>query len=557
MDLKEKILRFALQNAVQFNGKANPGAVIGKLIAEDDSLKKDMKFVSKEVQAVMKDVNKMPVEEQKKKLEELAPEMLEKKKGKKRDLPELDKAEMGKVVTRIPPEPSKYSHIGHALSFIINYMYAKKYKGKCILRFEDTNPAAVSKEYVDAIKEDVIGYLDIKPSKIMFASDDLEKMYKLAEKLIKAGKAYVCFCERDKMRDLRHKGECCECRNVKDCLDDWKNMLKGKYKEGECVLRLKGDLQSENHVMRDPVIFRICTEEHFMHKKKYHVWPMYDFENAVEDGLHGVTHIMRSIEFGEMRVELQEFLKDLLGMEKQVVVQYGRFNVVGATTQGREIRKLIEDGGYLGWDDPRLVTLKALKRRGFVKETLYELAVQVGLSTTPTNIDWSIISAANRKILDPTCNRHFFIDDAEEITIKGAPTQDVEIKLHPEHPERGTRKFKTDEKFYISKRDIAKMKSGELVRLMDCLNFKKNKGYTFDSVGYEDYKDKGKLIIHWLPKETVKVEIMMPDAKIKKGIAESSVKDMKEGDIVQFVRFGFCRLDKKEKDKLTFWFAHE
>jgi len=477
MELKEIILKYALQNAVKFNGKANPGAIIGKLLKEDSGLKSKIKELSKDIQKTVKDVNKLSLDEQKAKLKKIAPEMLEKKKAEKRGLPELKNAVMGKVVTRIPPEPSKYNHIGHALSFLLNYLYAKKYKGKSVLRFEDTNPTASKQEYVDAMKKDVLEYLNIKPDKTVYVSDDMPRFYKLAEDLIKRNEAYVCFCKREKMQDLRHKGLPCECRNnaAEKNLEEWKKMLSRKYDEGKCVLRLKIDLKSGNHVMRDPVIFRIIYAEHYRQKNKYCVWPMYDFENAVEEEFCGITHILRSSEFGNMRIELQDYIKDLFGFKKQEVIQYGRFNVAGSITQGREIRQLIADKKVIGWDDPRLVTLRALKRRGIVPEMFYELALKVGLSKTPTNIDWTVISSINRKILDAKANRYFFIHDPKEITIKDAPEMQINIKLHPEHDERGTRNLKTNEKFYISEKDFKELKEGELYRLMHAFNFKKQK----------------------------------------------------------------------------------
>ncbi|MBN2454528.1 glutamate--tRNA ligase [Candidatus Woesearchaeota archaeon] len=550
--MKDDILKFALQNAVQFKGKANEKAVLGKVLSSLKG-KKDIKKLSAEVSKIVAEVNRMKPEDQFEKLRETSPELLEKKKAEKRKLPPLKKAVKGKVITRIPPEPSKYTHLGHALSFLINYMYAEEYEGKCLLRFEDTNPGAAKKEYVDAITED-IEYLGIKPDKILFASDDVPKMHSLAEQLIKEGEAYVCFCDREKMHDLRHKGLPCDCREKEVAInvEEWRNMLLGKYKEGECVLRLRGDLEAENQVMRDPVIFRISYEEHFMHKKKFCVWPLYDFENAVEDGIHKITHIMRSIEFGEMRVELQDCIKKLLKLPKQEVIQYGRFKVIGAETQGRVIREMIEKKEISGWDDPRLVTIKALKRRGIQPETFKELAVEVGLSTTPTNIDWSVISAYNRKLLDPKSNRYFFIPEPKKITVEGAPKREVEIKLHPDKEEK--RKISAGSSFYIPAEDMQAMKEGSLYRLMDCMNIRKKGGkFVFDSLEVEKYRKEGKKILQWVPAdEKVEVEVLMPDAKLLKGFAEKSAEKIKEGEIVQFVRFGFCR---KEKD--SFIYTHD
>ena len=512
------IRKYALHNAQHYEGKASPGAVIGKILAENPAIKGQIKEIAEAVNAAIQEVNKLGVEKQTEELSKLAPELLEKKKPERKDLPALKNAVQGRVATRIPPEPSKYAHIGHALSFLINYMYAKKYDGKCYVRFEDTNAELAKKEYVDAMLED-FNYLGIKPTKITHISNDMPLFYELAEKLLKQGQAYVCTCNQDKMRELRHEGYGCSHRqqDAKTNQAEWKNMHSGKYKEGEAVLRLKGNMESPNHVMRDPVLFRISFKEHYLQGKKYSIWPLYDFANSVEDGIMNITHIMRSSEFGTMRVELQDQIKDLLKLPKQTVIQYGRFNVKGAVTQGREIRRMMDEGTITSWDDPRLVTIRALRRRGIQPETFWELAIEVGLSPSETSLDWQLIAAINRKILDPKCNRYFFVQDPQHATIKDAPSRKIELKLHPDIAEAATRQFSVAEKFLLAKSDadeIAKLKAGSLIRLMDCLNFKKtSSGLTFDSLDYETYKTSGSKIIHWLPaedKNLLSAAILMP-----------------------------------------------
>jgi len=560
MDVKKAALKYALQNAVQFKGKANPGTVIGKILSDEPKLKSKIKDVASAAKAAVEEVNNLRLGKQTKKLEELAPELLEKKKTEKRSLAELPDAKQEKVVTRIPPEPSKYAHIGHAISFMINYLYAKKYDGKCFVRFEDTNPGKSKQEYVDTILED-IKYLGIKADKVSYVSNDLEKLYDYAGKLVSGKHAYVCFCDVEKMRDSRREGIECDCRSssAEENKANWKRMLKRDFKEGEAVLRIKGDMKSKNSVMRDPVIFRISYEKHYRHGDKFCVWPLYDFENAVEDGLQGITHVLRSIEFGGMRVELQDRIKSLLKLPKQTITQYGRFNVTDALTQGREIRELIENKKVCGWDDPRLVTIRALARRGIQPETFADLAVEVGLSSTPTNIDWSVISSFNRKYLDASSHRYFFVENPKEIKIEKAPKAKVSLKLHPSD-KKASRDFSVSDGFLISENDYHELmiyKNNELVRLMDCLNFKVSDKLVFDSREVEHYRNKGSKIIHWLPsKGNIEAEVLMPDATTVQGLAESSAGKIKVGEIVQFTRFGFCRLEKKEK-KLFFIYCHD
>tara|TARA_Y100000034_G_scaffold20758_2_gene23831 strand:+ start:14544 stop:16241 length:1698 start_codon:yes stop_codon:yes gene_type:complete len=562
-EIENLILKFALQNAVKFNGRANPGAIVGKLLGDKPELKSQMKEIGKEISRIVKHVNLMKRESQVAKLKEIDPSLLEKKKKvskRQAGLQELQGAEDGKVNTRIPPEPSKYNHLGHALAFLINYLYAKKYNSKCVLRFDDTNPNKCKQEYVDAMMKDVIEYLGIKPDSQFFASDKMKEFYKYAEKLVKEGNAYVCFCEQQKMRENRRAGIECECRNkdVETNLTQWKNMLNKKYEEGECCLRIKGDMESLNHVMRDFVICRITLAPHYKHGHKYHVWPNYDFESAIAEHLTGTTYILRPTEFGLMRIELQDYIKDKLGISKQKEIQFGRFVVKDAPTQGRVIRELIESGKMKGWDDPRLVTLRALKRRGFVKEMFYDLVKEVGLSKSNTNIDWTLLSSINRKYLDPICKRFFFMSHPKLITIKNAPKREIKLKFHPDD-KIGGRDFSVSEEFYIEEKDYKKFKEGGFYRLMDCLNFKFVNGEcVFDSLDHEHYKEKGSMIMHWLPKHgNVDVEIMMDDANVLSGLGEHNMKVLKVDDIIQAQRFGFIRLDEITDEKMKFWFTHK
>ena len=543
---------YALDNAISHDGKANSGAILGRLFAE--GLKKEqIKEVMPVINEQIKKVNSMKLEAQVKEFEQFKQKFLKlqkekEEKSEKKDLPDIEFK--GKIITRLAPEPSKYNHYGHAMSFLINYLYSVKYKGKCKMRFEDTNPEKVSQEYVDAMKEDLLEYLGIKiEGKIRYVSDDMPKMYRHAETLIKNKNAYMCFCSRDKLKDLREKGLECSCRQqeVKKNLSEWKSFLKGKYMKGQASLRLKGNMGSSNYVMRDPVIFRAVPQEHFRHKKKYKIWPMYDFYNPIEDSLMGITHIFRTNEF-DMRVELQNYIKKLLKLKTQVITQYGRINIEGSKSQGREIRELVESGKYTGWDDPRLPTLKALKRRGILKETLYQLAKTVGFSKYQVNMNFDMIAAINRKLIDQTARRFFFIESPVKLEIKNKPPiQEVDVRVHPDSEE--TRRIKIGNDLYIANKDFLENKDRE-VRLMHLFNVDlKKKVFTS-----EENKEIPRL--QWVS-DFVKVRIFMDNAEWKEGIAESEIKKVKIGDIIQFERFGFCKLDKKnESGEFEFWFSH-
>ncbi|MFT4325964.1 MAG: glutamate--tRNA ligase [Candidatus Woesearchaeota archaeon] len=561
-DLKQNITIFALENALKFNGKANPGAVVGKVIALDASLKQNMKDVSVVIRDVIADIEKKSLDEQKQLLLELNPDFEKEQQAKKQenkekrsDLPELKNAVMGKVVTRIAPEPSKYNHIGHAVSFLLNYMYAVKYEGSCVLRFDDTNPEKESQEFVDAMQDDVLSYLGIKPAKVVFASDFNEELITDAETLIAEGKAYTCNQTQEEMslgrRNMTDSPS--RSKSVETVQEEWELMKQGK---GDFVLRLKIDMQHKNAVMRDPVIFRIIDTPHYRQNTKYKVWPMYDFESSMLEGKLGITHAMRSNEF-ESRIELQHYIQDLFGYAHTEIKQYARFNVINADTQGRVIREKIESGVYIGWDDPRLVTLRALKRRGIVKESYYELAKVLGMSNTNSELDFSLIASINRKILDKTAKRFFFIAKPIEVTIEGAPQLDITLKMHPDQG-LGERSFSLGTTYLLEEKDAKLVFDNKRIRFIDAITVK---GTTFEGLSYDKQTD---AIVHFLPSDTtqiIDVEILMPDNTITKGYAEKNIEKLSVGEVVQFQRFGFCRLDavleKDGKKVYAFWYTHD
>ncbi len=552
MKLENEMWAYALKNAIEY-GRAVVGKVLPKLFNHGLD-KKDIGKIMPSLQKIVDEVNKMSVSAREKEFEKFKGFVKEREVVDKM-LPDIDISGLNEVVTRIAPEPSKYAHIGHAISFLLNYQYARKYNGKCFLRFEDTNPEKVSQEYVDAMKEDVLNYLGIKVDGVKFISDDMEILYDYARKLIGMNRAYMCFCDRNKMQDLRHKGQACDCRrnSRKNNLDEWKKFVDGKYTKGEAVLRIKGNMKSKNHVMRDSVLFRAIPVKHYRQGDKYKVWPMYDFYNPIEDSLMGVTLILRSNEF-DLRIELQDKIKDLLGLRKQKIIQYGRFNVIDFTTQGREIRELVESGELVGWDDPRLITLRALRRRGITKEAIYGLVEQVGLSRHQVNLDFDMIASINRKIIDARAKRYFFVQNPIGLIVNNRPNvSEVELKVHPDFDD--TRKLKVGQ-IYISREDFEEF-SGKEIRLLHLFNIQLNRlpNATFTTV---DNKDVPR--IQWVS-DYVDVRIFMPNGNFINGFGDIGLKSLSVGELIQFERFGFCRLDKKEKENkkvvYEFWFTHK
>jgi glutamyl-tRNA synthetase len=563
MEIDNIIRKNALKNAIEFKGKANPGAIAGKILGSHAEWREKRAELMKKIDIIVKEVNKLSVEEQTKELEKTAPEMLVKEEKKERNIFEfLGIKEGDKIVTAFPPGPEKYPHIGHAKALLLNYILAKQYGGKFILRFEDTNPNLVKSIFYDIMQEN-FKWLGVKWDKLVYASDYMDLYYSMCEKVLLSGDAYVCSCDEEKISLSREKGIACDCREREpsENLQLWKNMP--KLPMGHAIVRLKIDLKHQNTTMRDPTIFRILDEEHARHGKKYRVWPNYDFQNAIMDGHLEVTHRIRSKEF-ELRSELQRYIQNLLGLHNTVTYEFGRFNMVGVISSGRAIREKVEKGELLGWDDPSLTTLVALRRRGFQPEAIKNFVVSTGISKAEATLTWDDLIVHNKRLLDAEADRHYFVKDPVELWVKAAPKLKIELNLHPEH-RKGGRKFDTYDLFYVAKDDFDKLSTGKLYRLMDCLNFRKQTdGFEFDSLEVEHYKGHGEKIIHWLPKsdKLVDVEVMMPDKTIVTGLAEEGVKKIKIGTVIQFERFGFCRLDAKEKnesgkEKLVFWYTHK
>ena len=556
MGIDATIRKYALQNAVKFNGKANVGAVIGKVLAENPELKKDMKKLSKEIPKIVNEINSLPKDKQEQEFEKYSSQIVETEKEKKDIFAVFDIKENEGVVTAFPPEPSKYPHIGHAKSIFLNYELAKRNNGKFILRFEDTNPKLAEKDFYKIHLENY-EWLGIKPDLVEYASDYVPKFYEFAKEMIKKGYAYVCTCSQEEIKKNRFEGKECYCRILMENEHEKRFEEMFKAKEGEMVLRLKGYMQHDNTTMRDPSLHRVIEHEHPRQGKKYRVWTTYDFENAVMDGIEGVTHRLRTKEF-ELRNELQNYVQNILGFKQTKIYEFARFNLEGVESSGRIIRELIKKKKLIGWDDPSLTTIVALRRRGFVAEAIKNFVLSTGITKTEATLTWDDLIMQNKRILDAKSNRYFFIHDIKEIKVENAPERVVSLKLHPDAKER-ERGFKVHDAFYIEKKDFSELKENKIHRLMDCLNFKKrgNK-LIFDSLEHENFKKNPGLIIHWLPKqkELANVDVFMPDKKLVNGIAEPLVKKLNENKVIQFARFGFCRLDKKEKNKLRFWFTH-
>jgi glutamyl-tRNA synthetase len=534
-------------------GKPDEKAVIGKVIAENPDLKPRVKEVIQLVKECIREFESLSKEERENLIRMYTGEE-RKKEEREHRLPPLPKAEIGKVVMRYAPNPNGPPTLGSARGIIINGEYCKEYKGKYILRFDDTDPKTKRPmpEAYGWYLED-FEWLGYKPDEVIYASKRIPLYYEYAKKLIELGGAYACFCKKEEFKKFRDSGTPCVHRNssVEDNLEVWEKMLEGAYDEGEVVLRIKTDISHKDPAVRDWVAFRIIYTPHPLVGDAYCVYPMLDFESAIEDYLCKTTHILRGKDLRDSELR-QRYIYDYFGWEYPVTIHWGRVNVLEFGKLSTSlIKREIEAGKYEGWDDPRLPTVRALRRRGITAEAIRRFYLALGLSESEVNVSMRSLYAENRKIIDPQANRYFFVADPVEIEIENLP-EEREV-LIPKNPNTGEKRVLLGEKVvYVSRDDFEKL-NGDNVRLKDFCNVILGKRAKFVSYELLEAK-KGRNIIHWLPKSFSKRCKVLGD-RIWEGYAERGV-EKEVGRVVQFERFGFCKIEKAN-DEIVAIYTHE
>ncbi len=578
-DVVQLIRKYALINAYEHGGKAAQGPVLGKVIAVRSDLRGQAKALAKLVEDVVSEVNRMSVEEIRREVEEKYPEAITKKREVEEKalppLPNADKYEV--IITRFAPNPDAPLHLGSLRPLILSYEYAKMYKGMFILRFDDTDPKT-KRPLPDAYKwiiEDM-EWLGVKPDQVVYQSDRLEVYYDVCKELLRKGGAYVCTCDQELFRSLRDSGRPCPCRGLspEEHIERFEDMLSLKYREREAVVRIKTDLSHPDVSVRDWVAFRVIDVEKYPHPRvgsKYFVWPTYNFASAVDDHEFKVSHILRAKEHITNTIK-QRYVFDHMGWRFPETIHFGRLKLMDIILSKSQISKGIAKGEFLWWDDPRLGTIMAVRRRGILPETLREIILHVGVKSSEASLSWENIYSVNRKYLDPRANRYFCVIDPIELIIKGVPASFVaKPPLHPDFPERGCREIEVRAvegkvRVYVSRRDAEISKHSPLVRLMSLFNVRVERVESdaahafYEGESVEDVLRLRAPIIQWVPvDDNVKVEILMPDASKATGVGERDLARLDEGSIVQLVRIGFARLDHKDAStrKLVLYFAHE
>ena len=501
----------------------------------------------------------------------------------------------GKVYTRFPPEPNGYLHIGHAKSICLNFSTAKKYGGKCNLRYDDTNPVKEDIEYINSIEADV-KWLGWEWDERLWASDYFDKMYEGAIELIKKGKAYVCDLSAEEIKEyrgtLKEPGKESPYRNrsVEENLRLFEEMKDGKYADGEKVLRAKIDMASSNINMRDPVIYRIAHATHHNTGDKWCIYPMYDYAHPIEDAIEGITHSICTLEFEDHRPLYDWVLREIGWWETPPQqIEFARLNLTNTVMSKRYLKALVDDGAVESWDDPRMPTIVGLRRRGYTPESIRDFCERIGVSKANSMVDVALLEYCVREDLKTRVESRNVVENPLKVIITNYPedkTEMMEIENNKEVPEMGSRMVPFSRELWVDGADFQEVPEKKYFRLfpgnevrfkgayfITCNEVVKNEDgsikellCTYDpetrsGSGFEGRKVKG--TIHWVDAKTaIPVTIrnygylMLPDeegnnklnpksVEVIQGYAEPELAKAKAGDRFQFFRHGYYIADAK------------
>ena len=523
---------------------------------------------------------------------------------------DLEEGHCKTVHTRFPPEPNGYLHIGHAKSILLNYGLAQKYGGKFNLRFDDTNPTKEKTEFVEAIKSDIEWLGADWEDRLFFASDYFDQMYEAAVKLIKKGKAYVSDLSADEIREYRGtltepgKEDPSSNRSVEENLALFEDMKNGKFADGEKVLRAKIDMSSSNINMRDPVIYRVAHMNHHRTGDKWCIYPMYDFAHPIEDAIEGITHSICTLEFEDHRPLYDWVVRELEYEMPPKQIEFAKLYLTNVVTGKRYIKRLVEEGIVDGWDDPRLVSIAALRRRGFTPESIKMFVELCGVSKANSSVDYAMLEYCIREDLKLKKPRMMAILDPVKVIIDNYPegqVEELEVTNNLENEALGSRKVPFGRELYIDREDFMeeppkkyfRMFPGNEVRLMNayfvtCNSFIKDEDgkvteihCTYDPASRGGNSPDGRKVkgtIQWVsaahavPAEVRLYENIVDEEKgvynedgslnlnpnsltvLKNCMLEENLKDAEAYDSFQFVRQGFFCVDAKDStpDHLVF-----
>ena len=544
---RDAVRKYALQNAIEYNGKGQSGSVLGRVLAEREQLRSRVKsllsLVEKEVTRANSIAREDGIEEVRKELESFAPEALDRERHKKneglRDLP----GNTSEVILRFAPNPNGPLSIGHSRGVVINSLYAEKYQGKIVLRFDDTD-TKVKPPMVDAYDwiQEEFEWMSGKAADVVIKASERMPIYlQHAEKMLIGGFGYVCKCTAEDFREFRVSKSDCPCRNksVQENMDDWGKMNSGEIEEGGAVVRVKTGMDLPNPALRDWPALRIQHSPHPIVGDMYKVWPLLDFQSAIEDHLQGVSHIIRGKDLMDS-TRKQTILYEHFGWEYPEPLYWGRVKIHefgGFSTSG--MSSSIDTGKFSGWDDPRLPTLRALRRRGFDPGSLAELWGEVGLTQKDISISLKTLESFNSRIIDGDCERRVFVSSPKslEFSSKNIASR-VMMARHPDGEIEGSRVWEVGMTVSIQDSDFVEGK----LRLKDFADIIiSGSSATIESVDRSDDRK----IVHWIPEKLALEAILsVPDGEgisEVKGVLENF--ELTEGEVYQLERVGFARFE--------------
>ena len=551
-DTQQMIWHLALQNAFEYEGKGAVGSVIGRIMSTRQDLRQFGGQISPLVAQSVQKANKLAQDEGLSHIETIlaneAPHLLEgrKKQEKREGLPELKNANGIKPVFRFAPNPNGPLSFGHARGVVINGTYSKEHDGTFILRFDDTDTTVKppSLSAYDLIPKEVEWLLGRPSDRIVVASDRIPQYYEYAERMLEEGFGYACMCSAEKFREYRESKTNCPCRDKtpEKNLEDWNKMLDGTYKPGDAVIRVKTDMALKNPALRDWPALRMQDTIQNPHPRPnigstYKVWPLLDFQSAVEDHLQGVTHIIRGKDLMDS-TRKQTLLYEHFGWTYPETIYWGRVKVHewgGFSTS--KMRASIENGEYKGWDDPRLPTIQGLQARGIQANALRNFWIELGVTQKDISVPLATLFSHNTKMIDDDAHRLSFVRNPIAVDLDGEIPESVKLPLHPNHPNKGIRTISLNPPtVYIESDDV-----DGLYRLKEFADVEAN-----GILGSIERSDK-RPIIHWVSQSTSKeATLIIPDQEEMQHISgRVEANEHPIGTIVQLERIGYAIITKE------------
>ena len=566
-DLRERVReeaeKNALFNALKHDSDPQVGAIMGPLMGENPEFREHGDEIPEVIGPVVGRIGGMSTEERRERLKELDPDLVAEldaeDEGDDRALPDLPNVEAyDEVRMRAAPNPNGPWHLGHARMPSVIGTYEEMYDGSFLVRFDDTDPETKRPD-LDAYDEilDAIDYLGFEPDDVILASDRLETYYEHARDLVDAGGAYTCSCPQGEFSDMKNAGEACPHRDkdAETTHEEFEAMIDGEYSAGEMVLRVRTDIEHKNPALRDWVAFRMIDTPHPRKEAAdYRCWPMLDFQSGVDDHLTGVTHIIRGIDLQDS-AKRQAFVYDYFGWDYPEVIHWGHVQIdaYDVSMSTSTIKEKIEAGELTGWDDPRAPTIASMRKRGIRGQAIVDAMVELGTSTSNVDLALSSIYANNRDLIDDETDRAFFVRDGDRFPLSGGPDAGSP-PVHPDHEDRGRREIPVGDAVLLEPDDTPA--DGERVWLKGYGPVRRDGDrleFTDDDI--EVVRSGDVDVVHWVPaddNQPLRLRTMDGDVD---GHAEPGIGDRDPGEVVQFERIGFARIDERG-DRTVAYFAH-